>query len=128
MENPPSDLPDEFKMAMKEWIELKKVITGASKDLKGLRDRERNLKTYIKGFMKANKIDACNTRGGAKVSYNSKASKKGITKKTITDGLLKFFNGDQEKTQSALDSIEQSRESTERQTLTLKGLKPTDEE
>lgn len=127
MENPPPELPDEFKLAMKEWIDLKQVITGACKDLKGLRDRERNLKTYIKGFMKANKLDACNTRGGAKVSYSSKAAKKGITKKTIVEGLLAYFNNDQEKAQAAYEAIENARESTDRQTLSLRGLKKPDE-
>ncbi len=127
MENPPTDLPDEFKMAMKEWIDIKQVITGASKDLKGLRDRERNLKTYLKGFMKANKLDACNTRGGAKVSYNAKPAKKGITKKTIEQGLLEFFGGDQTKTSAAIEAIENNREQVERQTLSLRGLKTVEE-
>lgn len=128
MENTATDLPDEFKVAMKEWIELKKVITETQKDMKGLRDRERNLKTYIKGFMKANKLDACNTRGGAKVKYAAKPGKKGITKKTIQDGLLRYFDGDEGRTQAALDAIESSREDTERQVLSLTGLKKRDEE
>ena len=127
MENPQTDLPDEFKLAMKEWIDIKQVITGASKDLKGLRDRERNLKTYLKGFMKANKLDACNTRGGARVSYNAKHAKKGITKKTIEQGLLEFFGGDHAKTSAALEAIENNREEVERQTLSLRGLKTAEE-
>lgn len=128
MENPPTELPDEFKSAMKEWIDLKQVITGASKDLKGLRDRERNLKTYLKGFMKANKLDACNTRGGAKVSYRSKTAKKAVNKNTIVTGLMAYFNNDQEKVQAAYQAIEDAREETDRQTLSLTGLKKKDEE
>ena len=127
MDNQPTELPDEFKLAMKEWIDIKQVITGASKDLKGLRDRERNLKTYLKGFMKANKLDACNTRGGAKVSYSAKPSKKGITKKTIEVGLLAYFGGDEGKARDAIIKIEESREEIERQTLSLRGLKVADE-
>lgn len=128
MENPPTELPDEFKNAMKEWIDLKQVITGASKDLKALRDRERNLKTYLKGFMKANQLDACNTRGGAKVSYRSKPAKKAVNKNTIVSGLMSYFQNDQDKAQAAFQSIEDAREETDRQTLSLTGLKKNDEE
>ena len=127
MDSTPTELPEEFRTSMKEWIELKKVITGASKDLKGLRDRERNLKTYIKGFMKANKLDACNTRGGAKVSYAMKPAKKGITNNTIMKGLLTYFDGDENKTKDALSAIDNCREDVERQTLTLRNLKTNDE-
>lgn len=123
----PTTLAQEFKDAMKEWVELKKVITEARKDLKGLSDRERNLKTYIKGYMKSTKIDTCNLRKG-KVSLNVKQAKKAITAKTIEQGLLNFFENDAERTQAAIESINDSRELTERETLSLRGIKPSDQE
>ncbi len=123
----PTELAQEFKNAMKEWVELKKVITEARKDLKGLSDREKNLKTYIKGYMKSTKIDTCNLRKG-KVSLNVKQAKKAINAKTIEDGLMKFFENDIERTQAAIGAIQESRESTERETLSLRGIKGSDEE
>lgn len=123
----PTQLADEFKNAMKEWVELKKVITEARKDLKSLSDREKNLKTYIKGYMKSTKIDTCNLRKG-KVSLNVKQSKKAINAKTIEDGLMKFFENDIERTQAAIGAIQDSREVTERETLSLRGIKTSDEE
>lgn len=123
----PNQLAQEFKDAMKEWVELKKVITEARKDLKGLSDREKNLKTYIKGYMKSTKIDTCNLRKG-KVSLNVKQSKKAINAKTIEDGLMKFFENDIERTQAAIGAIQDSREVTERETLSLRGIKTSDEE
>ena len=123
----PTELAQEFKDAMKEWVELKKVITEARKDLKGLSDREKNLKTYIKGYMKSTKIDTCNLRKG-KVSLNVKQAKKAINAKTIEDGLMKFFENDIERTQAAIGAIQESREVTERETLSLRGIKTSDEE
>ena len=122
-----TELAQEFKDAMKEWVELKKVITEARKDLKGLSDRERNLKTYIKGYMKSTKIDTCNLRKG-KVSLNIKQAKKAVTAKTIEQGLMRFFENDVERTQAAIEAIHDSREVTERETLSLTGIKTTDQE
>jgi hypothetical protein len=123
----PTQLADEFKQAMKEWVELKKVITDARKDLKGLSDREKNLKTYIKGYMKSTKIDTCNLRKG-KVSLSVKQTKKAVNARTIEQGLMKFFENDIERTQAALEAIQDSREVTERETLSLRGIKTKDEE
>ncbi len=121
----PTELAPEFRDAMKEWVELKTVITQARKDLKGLSDRERNLKTYIKGYMKSTKIDTCNLRKG-KVSLNIKQAKKAINTQTIENGLMKFFENDVERTQAAIESINNSREVTERETLSLRGIKTSD--
>ena len=122
-----TELAQEFKNAMKEWVELKRVITEARKDLKGLSDREKNLKTYIKGYMKSTKIDTCNLRKG-KVSLNVKQSKKAINAKTIEEGSMKFFENDIERTQAAIGAIQDSREVTERETLSHRGIKTSDEE
>ena len=127
MEDDPIQLSDEFKSSMKEWVELKSVLTNARKDLKALSDRERNLKTYLKGAMAAQKIDKCNLRKG-KVSLNKKQAKMGITKDTIARGLLEFFQGDKEKAQGAYDAIQTAREVVERSTLSLTGLKTKGEE
>ena len=50
---------------------------------KTMNDREKNLKTYIKGFMKSNKIDQCNLSKG-KVSLSTKASKKALSRQTLS--------------------------------------------
>ena len=121
-DNTVGELTPEFRTAMKEWIELKGVLTNARKDLKGLNDREKNLKTYIKGFMKSNKIDQCNLRKG-KVALSTKAAKKGINKDTIERGLHAFFEGDEGRVSAAIEAIQENREVTERQVLTLSGLK-----
>ena len=123
----PTQLADEFKTAMKEWVDIKKVITEARKDLKSLSDREKNLKTYIKGYMKSTKIDTCNLRKG-KVSLSVKQAKKAVNSRTIEQGLMKFFENDVERTQAALEAIQESREVTERETLSLRGIKTKDEE
>lgn len=120
-------LSDEFKAAMKEWVELKKTLAEARSDMKGLNTREKNLKTYIKGVMSAQKIDTCNLRKG-KVSLKKKTSKKAITKETIEKGLLTFFEGDQQRTQAAIESINNQRETVESEVLSATGLKDKPEE
>jgi len=120
-------LSDEFKAAMKEWVELKNTLEDARKDMKGLNTREKNLKTYIKGVMSSQKIDTCNLRKG-KVSLKKKTSKKAITKETIEKGLLAFFDGDDQRTQAAIESINSHRETVESEVLSATGLKTKAEE
>jgi|TARA_R110000851_G_scaffold182392_4_gene331535 hypothetical protein len=125
-DNTPGELTDEFKNSMKEWVDLKTVLKNARGDIKIMNDREKNLKTYIKGFMKSNKIDQCNLRKG-KVSLSTKASKKSLTADTIKKGLAAFFEGDEHRIIAAFDAIQDNREVTERQVLTLSGLKSVEE-
>ena len=125
-DNTPGELTGEFKDSMKEWVELKTVLKNARTDLKTMNDREKNLKTYIKGFMKSNKIDQCNLRKG-KVSLSTKSSKKALTADTIKKGLAAFFEGDEHRIVAAFDAIQDNREVTERQVLTLSGLKEATE-
>jgi hypothetical protein len=113
---------DEFRSSMKEWMDIKKVIKEARASLKKLTDREKNLATFLKGFMKSNKIDTCNLRKG-KVKYSSKQGKKAITKKTIEEGLVEFFDGDHERAKAAIECIERKRELKDTQTLRVSGLK-----
>lgn len=115
-------ISDEFRSSMKEWIEIKKIIKEARASLKKLTDREKNLATFLKGFMKSNKIDTCNLRKG-KVKYTSKQGKKAITKKTIEQGLLEFFDGDKGRADAAIECIERKREIKDTQSLRVSGLK-----
>lgn len=121
------ELADEFKIAMKEWVELKKNLTSARKDLKVLNTREKELNLYIKEYMRIQKIDTCNLRRG-KVSLSTKSTRKGLTKDTIRNGLLSFFEGDTQRADAAMEAILDNREITERHVLSVSGLKTQDEE
>lgn len=123
----PTELSDEFKTAMKEWTELKKMLKKAADDLKPAKQREKELKLYVQGYMKAKKIDTCNLRKG-KVKYSSKTTKKAINKETIRNGLLTFFEGDDQRTDAAIQAIEDAREEKETQSIRLSGLKESGEE
>lgn len=120
-------ISDEYRSSMKEWVDIKNVIKSATADLKKLRDREKNLNTFLKGYMKANKIDTCNLRKG-KVKCSTKQSRGAVTKKTIQEGLFEFFDGDEERTKAAIECIERKRAVKETTSLRLTGLKvPADE-
>lgn len=123
----PIQLSDEFKAAMKEWTELKQMLKKAADDLKPAKIREKELKLYVSGYMKAQKIDTCNLRRG-KVKCSTKQSKKPINKQVIRTGLLTFFDGNQERMEGAWDAIENAREVRETNSLRVSGLNtPSDE-
>ena len=46
------DITDEFRGKMSEWVELKKQLTEARKDMKVLNQKEKELKEFIGSFMK----------------------------------------------------------------------------
>jgi len=48
---------------MTEWVELKKQLTEARKDMAVLNKREKELKKYIGEYMKVQGIDNINLKG-----------------------------------------------------------------
>ena len=126
-EQEPIQLSDEFKAAMKEWTELKQMLKKAADDLKPAKIREKELKLYVAGYMKSQKIDTCNLRKG-KVKCSTKTTKKPINKVVIRTGLLAFFDGNQDRMEAAWEAIENARETKETNSLRVSGLnKPNDE-
>ena len=126
-EQEPIQLSDEFKAAMKEWTELKQMLKKAADDLKPAKIREKELKLYVAGYMKSQKIDTCNLRKG-KVKCSTKTTKKAINKNVIRTGLLAFFDGNQDRMEAAWEAIENARETKETNSLRVSGLnKPNDE-
>ncbi len=69
-------------------------------------------------------FSACESYG----SEPGEPAKKAVNKNTIMSGLMAYFQNDQEKAQAAFQAIEDAREETDRQTLSLTGLKGKDEE
>lgn len=98
------EITDDFRKAMTEWVELKKQLTEARKDIKVLTDREKELKDFIKESMKTQQIDTVNLRKG-KVSLKTSKRKGTFTKKAVQSGLTQYFNGDEAKIEGAMNSI-----------------------
>ena len=108
----------EFKNAMSEWIELKKHIVDARKDISVLVKREKELAEIIKQNMIQNDVDDVKLQD-KKVRLNKKNSKGGITKDVIQTGLNTYFSGDTVKVEGAMKAIIDSAPVKERFTLSV---------
>lgn len=111
---------DEFRTAMEEWVELKKQLTEARKDLKILNKREKDLGAFIKRYMKNEQIDIVKVQS-QKVSYKKRKVKGALTREVIKKGLLTFFGDDEARAEGAFQAILDAAPETERDSITLSG-------
>lgn len=115
------EITEDFRRAMTEWVELKKQLAEARKDMKVLTDREKELKEFIKTSMKNQQIDTVNLRKG-KVSLKTSKRKGTLTRKAVEEGLSKFFSGDEVKVESALNAIYDTIGEVQSDNISLTGL------
>jgi hypothetical protein len=108
----------DFKNAMTEWIELKKHLAQARKDLSLLAKREKMLAEIIKQNMVQNDVEDVKIQDN-KVRMRTKNSKGGITKDVIQSGLSSYFSGDAVKVEGAMKAIIDSAPVKQRSTLSI---------
>jgi len=109
----------DVKNAMSEWIELKKNLTEARKDLSTLNKREKELRKYIQSFMVEKEIDAVKVNDNNKVSVKTSKKTGSLTKDTLKMGLLKFFENDEVRTEACFNCVLDNLPKKETKTLTL---------
>ncbi len=117
-----SEITDEFRNKMSEWVNLKKQLVEVRKDVKLLNTREKELNLYIKSYMKAQKIDNVNLKQG-KVTYKKKEKKPAFSKKAVVSGLMNYFENDEDKVSEVIDAISDSLETQEVDNISLTGIK-----
>lgn len=117
-----SDITDEFKQKMSEWVELKKQLAEARKDMKVLNQREKELKSYIADFMQEKQIDNINLKKG-KVTRRTTHKKASFTKKCVESGLSIYFQGDDIRVESAMTCILDQLPEKEQNVISLTGIK-----
>jgi hypothetical protein len=115
-------ISDQFRSAMRDWVELKQQLSSARKDMKILNDREKQLKDYIKNYMKHQEIDKVNLKGG-KVTLKKTQKSGAFTKAAVQQGLLIYFQGDEVRVESAVTCILDNIEKKESESISLTGLK-----
>jgi hypothetical protein len=115
------DISDQFRTKMSEWVNLKKQLGEARKDMKLLNQKEKELKTYIMSFMSEKGIDNINLKKG-KVSLRSTKKKQALTKDKVESGLLKHFGGDEVKTETAMNCIIDNLEIKNSNIISLTGI------
>ena len=113
----------EYAKKMLEWQNLKKNIKSANTDLAVLKNREKELKTFLSGYMKANKFDKCNCRDGSTATLTNRKTKGTLTEKVIKEGLLDFFENNQEEADKCLEIINTHRQPKETSSLAYKESK-----
>ena len=114
-------ISDQFRNAMSDWVELKKQLTSARQDMKILNNREKQLKEFIKNYMKTSKIDLVNLKKG-KVTLRSSIKTGSMTKAAVKNGLNIYFQGDEVRTEAAIHCIIDNIEKTESDVISLTGL------
>lgn len=114
-------ITNDFKAAMAQWVELKKQLTEARKDMKILNTREKELKTFIQGYMKDEKIDKVNLKKG-KVSLRTSKKRAPFTKSAVQHGLVSYFDGDETKAETVMNFIVDGLEVNESNSISLTGL------
>jgi hypothetical protein len=108
----------DLKTVMTEWIELKKHLAQARKDLSVLAKREKMLSEVIKQNMVQNDVEDVKIQDN-KVRMRTKNAKGGITKEVIQNGLTSYFSGDAVKVEGAMKAIIDSAPVKQRSTLSL---------
>lgn len=119
------EVNDEFRNAMTEWVEIKNQLTEARKDMKVLNTREKELKEFIKTFMKTQQIDKVNLKKG-KVSLKTTKRTGTLTKKAVEEGLTVYFNGDETRVEGAMNAIIDALGTKESDNISLTGLSTKD--
>lgn len=99
-----SEVNENFRDAMAQWVDLKKRLAAAKEDLKILNKQEKDLRRFIQDYMVDNKIDACNTKD-AKVAVKTRNKKTPFTKDLVKKGLLRYFNGDEDRANYVFELI-----------------------
>ena len=120
MEEAPT-ITDDFKNEMTQWVELKKQLTEARKDMKVLNTREKDLKQFIQGYMKEEKIDKVNLKKG-KVSLRTSKKRAPFTKGAVQSGLVAYFDGDETKAETVMNFIVDNLDVNESNSISLTGL------
>ena len=113
-------MPQDFKKTMDEWVELKRQLTAARKDMSVLNKKEKELKTYITNVMCENDVDTITLADqSGKVNKKTRQKKTPFSKKTVEQGLVVFFDNNHQQVESALSCIENSLDVEEVSTVTL---------
>ena len=114
------NIPSEFKNATNEWVELKRQLSAARKDMAVLNKKEKELKAYITDVMCENDLDTVTLSDQTgKVNKKTSQKKPPFNRKTVSQGLLVFFDNDQIRVDSAVSCIESVGEAEEVNTITL---------
>jgi hypothetical protein len=102
--------------SIKEWIRIDNEIRNLNKEVRDRKTQQTNISKRLMTTMKDNNIDEFNVKEG-KLVYSKKQVKKPITKKYLTDVLMKYYDGDTEQATELNSFIDENREATTKETI-----------
>jgi seryl-tRNA synthetase len=117
-----SEQQEDISDVVKELLEVNKQISDARDDLKVLTNVEKKLKEKLKSSMMTKEIDTINLKKG-KIKLKKTIKKATFNKKSVTEGLTNFFNGDPNQLDGALTAIKDVLPEKENVTLSMTGIK-----
>jgi len=117
-----SEQQEDISDVVKEVLEVNKQISDARDDLKVLTNVEKKLKEKLKSSMMTKEIDTINLKKG-KIKLKKTIKKATFNKKSVTEGLTNFFNGDPNQLDGALTAIKDVLPEKENVTLSMTGIK-----
>jgi hypothetical protein len=111
----------DFKETIAEWVNIKKQLQAVRGDIKTLNQHEKRLREVITEHMKTQKLTGCNvTDLKAKITLNTRVKKAGFSKDLVRRGLLKYFDGNQDRVDYVLGIIDECADLVEKDSVTLK--------
>jgi hypothetical protein len=102
--------------SIKEWIRIDNEIRNLNKEVRDRKTQQTNISKRLMTTMKDNNIDEFNVKEG-KLVYSKKQVKKPITKKYLTDVLMKYYDGDTEQATELNSFIDENREATTKESI-----------
>jgi seryl-tRNA synthetase len=117
-----SEQQEDIADVVNELLEVNKQISDAKDDLKVLTNVEKKLKEKLKSSMMTKEIDTINLKKG-KIKLKKTIKKATFNKKSVTEGLTNFFNGDPNQLDGALTAIKDVLPEKENVTLSMTGIK-----
>ena len=117
-----SEQQEDLANVVNELLEINKQISDARDDLKVLTNVEKKLKEKLKSSMMTKDIETINLKKG-KIKLKKSVKKATFNKKSVTEGLTNFFNGDPNQLDGALTAIKEVLPEKESVTLSMTGIK-----
>ena len=110
---------DELVGHIREWIQIDNEMRALQKELKGRREKKKELSETLVKVMKSNEIDCFDINDG-KLIYAKTKTKTPLSKKHLLSSLLIFFKDDKERADDISKFIMDSREEKEKESIRRK--------
>ena len=114
VQSAPPPLTDELKQHFKEsvinWISIDKQIDELKKQIKVLKEKKnKEVEPEIMNFMQTYNISDLNTQGG-RLKYSERNVKKPISKKSLLDNLMLYYNNNEDEAEKVTNFVYDNRE------------------